>query len=80
MDNYIETVDIKALNELAEEHDKHWDEVMELAKKYGFIVQAFGGTATLISNKNQIINYEYHQYLKIQEMNNSIEDKEKYIR
>ena len=60
------------LNELAENHDKNWDKVMELAKQNGFIVQAFGGTATLITNKNQIENYGYEKYKQIQGTNNSI--------
>lgn len=70
----MKAVDAKELNELSEKNDKHWDEVMELAKKYGFIVQAFGGTATLISNKNQIEYYGYHKYKKIQEINNVIKN------
>ena len=32
------------------ELDSHWSEVMELAVKYGFITQAYGGTATLEVN------------------------------
>lgn len=34
--------------------DQHWEEVMELAQRYGFIVQAYGGTATLATNAKQI--------------------------
>lgn len=34
--------------------DKHWQEVMDLAQKYGFIVQAYGGTATLATHKVQL--------------------------
>ena len=47
---------------------------MELAKKNGFIVQAYAGTATLITNKEQIANYGYEKYQKIQEMNSSLEE------
>ena len=36
------------------ELDSHWNEVMELAVKYGFITQAYGGTATLATHKNQL--------------------------
>ena len=34
------------------EYEK-WQEVMELAEKYGFIVQAFGGVATLATKEMQ---------------------------
>ncbi len=51
------------LDELAKKHDEKWDEVMAVAKKNGFIVQAFSGTASLVTNKNQIE----------QEMNSSLE-------
>lgn len=37
-----------------EELDSHWQEVMELAEKYGFIVQSFGGTATLATHMEYI--------------------------
>lgn len=62
------------LDELAKKHDEKWDEVMAVAKKNGFIVQAFAGTATLISNEEQIKNYGYEKYQKIQEMNSSLEE------
>lgn len=61
------------LDELAKKHDEKWDEIMDIAKKNGFIVQAFGGTATLITNKEQIENYGYEKYQQIQEMNSSLE-------
>lgn len=50
------------------EADEHWKEVMELAERYGFIVQAGGGTATLITHKNQLENYGETEYLRIQSM------------
>lgn len=34
--------------------DSRWSEVMKLAEGYGFIVQAFGGVATLATNEEQI--------------------------
>lgn len=34
--------------------DSHWTEVMKLAEQYGFICQAYGGTATLATHKNQL--------------------------
>lgn len=62
------------LDELAKKHDEKWDKVMALAKKNGFIVQAFAGVATLITNKEQIKNYGYEEYQKIQKMNSSLEE------
>lgn len=32
---------------VVKELDKHWSEVMKLAEKYGFIVQAYGGVSIL---------------------------------
>jgi hypothetical protein len=49
--------------------DKHWNEVMELAKKYGFIVQAYGGTATLATHENQKSQLGEKRYEEIQKMN-----------
>lgn len=66
-------MDKEDLEELAKKHDEKWDELMAIAKENGFVVQAFGGTATMITNKNQIENYGYEEYQKIQEMNDSLE-------
>lgn len=60
---------ILELEELAKDNDQHWDEVMALAKKYGFIAMATAGTAMLVTNRNQIENYGYKEYQRIQEMN-----------
>lgn len=40
--------------EKLKEMDSHWTEVMKLAEKYGFIGQAAGGTAVLLTHKNQL--------------------------
>ena len=45
------------------ELDSHWSEVMELAVKYGFITQAYGGTATLATHKNQLEAYRAENYI-----------------
>lgn len=37
-----------------EEMDRHWKEVMDLARQYGFIGYAYGGTAALMTHKNQL--------------------------
>lgn len=39
------------LNDYVKEQDEHWEEVMKLAEKYGFIISAYGGTATLCCHK-----------------------------
>ena len=41
---------------MAVENDQErddWQEVMDLAQKYGFIVQAYGGVATLATHEEQ---------------------------
>lgn len=43
-------IDIDKMQEL----DSHWNEVMKLAEKYGFILQAYGGTAILATHRNQL--------------------------
>lgn len=48
------------------ELDKHWNEVMELAKKYGFIVRAYGGTATLATHEAQLEALGEKDYIRIQ--------------
>lgn len=53
----------------SEETDWHWSEVMGLAEKYGFILQAAAGTATLITHKNQMEHFGEAEYLRIQQMN-----------
>ena len=46
------------------ELDSHWNEVMELAVKYGFITQAYGGTATLATHKNQLEAFRAENYIQ----------------
>lgn len=44
-----------AINEgKLKELDSHWNEVVSLAVQYGFVVQAYGGTVTLLTHKNQL--------------------------
>lgn len=42
---------------------------MKLAEQCGFIVNAFGGTAILITNQNQFESYGLQEYIRIQRMN-----------
>lgn len=36
------------------EMDARWKEVMDLAERYGFVTRAAGGTAILLTHKNQV--------------------------
>ena len=56
------------INVIIAERDAGWLEVMELAKKYGFIVQAYGGTAMLATNKNQLEMWGKDDYLHKQKL------------
>ncbi|GAB3797279.1 hypothetical protein [Virgibacillus kimchii] len=49
--------------------NNHWNEVMELAEKHGFIVQAYGGVATIATHEVQKEHYGEEKYREIQEMN-----------
>lgn len=46
--------------------DSHWKEVMDLAIKYGFICQAYGGTAVLATHQNQLKEWGEEKYLHMQ--------------
>lgn len=50
-------------NEKMEELDGHWKEVMDLAQQYGFIAQAAGGAAILLTHKNQLEDDGEEKYL-----------------
>lgn len=54
------------------ELDSHWKEVMGLAVKYGFIVQAYGGTATLATHENQLEALRAENYIQRQRGMNGI--------
>ena len=60
------------MNKLAE-LDSHWNEVMELAVKYGLITQAYGGTATLATHKNQLEVFRAENYIRRQREMHKIE-------
>lgn len=49
--------------------DAHWSEVMALAEQHGFILQAYGGVATLATHAVQLEELGEADYLKIQQMN-----------
>lgn len=46
--------------------DEHWQEVMKLAEKYGYILQCYGGTAVLATHKTQLAVEGEENYLKHQ--------------
>ena len=48
--------------------DQHWSEVMDAAKRYGFVAQAYGGTALLLAPRVQLGEYGEGGYLRIQKM------------
>lgn len=56
-----------------EELDSHWSEVVGLAAQYGFVVQAYGGTVTLLTHKNQLEAVGEEQYIKRQRAMNCID-------
>lgn len=49
--------------EKIKEFDSHWQEVMDLAVKYGFVRQAAGGTAVLLTHKNQLKSEGEEKYV-----------------
>jgi hypothetical protein len=61
--------DLPILREYGKQADMHWKEVMDLAECYGFILNAYGGIATLGTHKNQLENLGEREYLRIQQMN-----------
>ncbi|MFA1820578.1 hypothetical protein ACDX78_10405 [Virgibacillus oceani] len=49
--------------------DAHWQEVMKLAEKHGFLLQAYGGLATLATHEVQQKELGEEKYREIQKMN-----------
>ena len=42
--------------------DAHWDEVINLCRKYGFITQEYGNAVTLMTNSYQIDSWQEPTY------------------
>lgn len=63
MNKKTERPEQKAQGRLA---DLHWKEVMNLAERYGFLAQAYGGTAVLLTHRVQLEEYGVRGYLCIQ--------------
>lgn len=58
------------LNDYGFNADKRWQhEVMELARKCGFVVMSAAGTAILMTHKTQLEKFGEAEYLRIQQMN-----------
>ena len=51
VDELAELIEGGELSNAIEALDSHWVEVMRLAERYGFITYAYGGVATLATNK-----------------------------
>jgi len=49
--------------------DNHWQEVMDMARRYGYITAAYGGTAALMTHENQRELLGEKEYKRIQKMN-----------
>ena len=54
--------------EKIKEMDSHWNEVIKLAEQYGFIGAAYGGTAQLLTNANQLEVLGEEGYIRRQMM------------
>lgn len=67
--NHFDWQELALPPQMEKEDSAHWKEVMELAQKYGLIVQAYGGTATLISRGFQLTELGLKEFLRIQKMN-----------
>lgn len=64
------------INEYIKEQDSHWQEVMKLAEKYGFIWNAYGGVATLAVHEEQLKSLGKEDYIKRQKTMWNVELKE----
>ena len=62
-------LDMEKIKEL----DSHRKEVMDLAVKYGFVRQAAGGTAVLLTHKNQLEAEGEEKYIYLQKGMNGID-------
>lgn len=56
-----------------EEFDSHWMDVMELARKNGFIRFAAGGVALLETHENQLKEDGEEKYIREQKGKNGID-------
>lgn len=43
--------------------DAHWDEVINLCRKYGFVTQEYGNSVTLMTNRYQLDSWHEPTYL-----------------
>ena len=42
--------------------DSHWEEILGLCRRYGFITQAFGEAATISTNRHQLESWNEPTY------------------
>lgn len=60
---------IDDLHDRAVLYDTHWEEVVELAQRYGFTVSSSNGVALMSSHTTQLESYGKTGYFKIQRSN-----------
>ena len=56
----------QGINELAARRDEQWEEVIELCRRYGYLTQETGQSATLMKNASQIKNRGLETYIFLQ--------------
>ena len=56
----------QGINELAARRDEQWEEVIELCRRYGYITQETGQSATIMKNASQIKNRGLETYIFLQ--------------
>ena len=56
----------QGINELAARRDEQWEEVIELCRRYGYLTQETGQSATIMKNASQIKNRGLETYIFLQ--------------
>ena len=54
-----------------EQKDSHWHEVLQLARKHGFICQVKDGMVTIATHVTQVEKFGERKYLNIQDQVNA---------
>lgn len=66
---HFQLVDLALTPTMEEQDHNHWKEVMDLAQRYGLIIQAYAGTATLVAHSAQLELLGLSEFIRIQQMN-----------
>ena len=56
----------QGINELAARRDEQWEEVIELCRRYGYLTQETGQSATIMKNASQIKTRGLETYIFLQ--------------